>query len=191
MKKTLLSLLLIALAGTAGAQARIDIEPLARTCNGCHGVGGASVSGPMPSIGGLPRSYLKRVMKQWKYGERSAITMDRILKGFSDDQIDALADYFSRQPWVPAAQPASAAVLATGKQAANDICRDCHGITGSDRDNDAPMIHGQWAQYMELELIKYRSGEFKMPHRKMGKAAREIKGGQVAATAAYYGAQKK
>lgn len=189
MYKTILSLLLIALTGAA--QARGDIEPLARTCNGCHGVGGVSISGPMPSIGGLPRDYLRQIMKQWKYGERSAITMDRIVKGFSDDQIDDLAEYFSKQRWVPTPQPAPDAVLARGKSAASDNCRDCHGLTGNDPDVDVPRINGQWAKYMELELMKYRSGEFKMTHRKMKQAARDMKPDDVSATARYYGAQSK
>jgi len=189
MRKTILSLALIGLAGAA--HARGDIEPLARTCNGCHGVGGVSASGPMPSIGGLPREYLRRIMKQWKYGERSAVTMDRILKGFSDDQIDALAEYFSKQPWVPTPQAASAEVVAKGKSAVSDACRDCHGLTGNDPDVDAPRVDGQWAKYMELELMKYRSAEFKMTHRKMKKAARDMKADEVSATARYFGAQGK
>lgn len=189
MRKTILSLVLLGLAGAAAA--RPDIEPLARTCNGCHGVGGVSVGHSMPSIGGLPREYLRRIMKQWKYGERSALTMDRIVKGFSDDQLDALADYFSKQPWVPAPQPAADAVLAKGRTAVSDDCRDCHGLTGGDPDVDAPKLNGQWAKYMELELMKYRSGEFKMPHRKMRQAARNMKPDDVSATSRYFGAQGK
>ncbi len=189
MHKIILSLLLVGCASTAAA--RPDIEPLARTCNGCHGVGGVSVSGPMPSIGGLPKEYLKRIMKQWKYGERNAVTMDRIVKGFSDDQLDALAEYFSKQPWVPVPQPASEAVLAKGKAAVEENCRDCHGLTGNDPDVEVPKINGQWSKYMELELLKYRSGVFKMPHRKMKQAAHDMKPEEVSATSRYFGAQGK
>lgn len=189
MRHTILSLALALLS--APTLAALDIEPLARTCNGCHGVGGVSVAAPIPSIGGLPKAYLKRVMKQWKYGERTSITMDRIVKGFSDDQIDALAEYFARQPWVPTPQPAAEAVLAKGKAVAGDTCRDCHGLAGNDPDVDAPLLNGQWAQYLELELMKYRSNEFKMPHRKMKKAARDMKPDDVSAAARYYGVQGK
>lgn len=192
MKKTIPTLLFISLAALAGtAQAGANVDPLARTCNGCHGVGGVSVSGPMPSIGGLPREYLKRIMKEWKYGERTAITMDRIVKGFSDDQIDALADYFSRQHWVPSPQAAPPVLLAKGKTVAGDDCRDCHGLTGNDPDVGVPRINGQWAQYMDLELMKYRSDDFKMPRGKMKKAARHLKAGETEPVSRYYGAQGK
>lgn len=187
MQKTILFLLLAGLAGAATA--RPDIEPVARTCNGCHGIGGVSVAAPMPSIGGLPRDYLKRVMKQWKYDERSSITMGRIVKGLSDDQLDALADYFSKQPWVPAPQPASADAMTKGKAVAAADCRDCHGLAGDDPDVDAPRIDGQWAGYMELELLKYRHAEFKLPHRKMRQAARNMKADEVSAASRYFGAQ--
>lgn len=189
MRKTLLFLALLGLAGTAAA--RPDIEPIARTCNGCHGLGGVSVGYSMPSIGGLPKEYLKRIMKQWKYGERSALTMDRIVKGYSDDQLDALAEYFAQQPWVPSPQPAVESVMAKGGRVAQDDCRDCHGLSGGDPDVGVPRINGQWAKYMELELTKYRSGDFKMPHRKMKQAARNIKPDEVSASSRYYGAQSK
>jgi cytochrome c553 len=64
MTKNILALALLGLSATAAA--RDDIEVLARTCNGCHGVGGVSVGLSMPSIGGLPQQYLKNIMKQWK-----------------------------------------------------------------------------------------------------------------------------
>jgi len=187
MRKSILALAFASLAGTA--MARGDIEVLARTCNNCHGVGGISAGASMPSIGGLPREYLRNIMKQWKYDERSAITMNRIVKGFSDDEIDALAAYFARQPWVPVPQQASSDQLAKGKSAISEKCEDCHGAHGNDPDIDAPRLNGQWARYMELELEKYRSKEFRMPHRKMRKAVHEVKPAESAAAARYYGAQ--
>jgi sulfide dehydrogenase cytochrome subunit len=187
MRKSLLALAFASLTGTA--MARGDIEILARTCNSCHGVGGVSAGASMPSIGGLPNDYLRKIMKQWKYDERSAITMNRIVKGLSDDEIDALAAYFARQPWMPVPQQASAAQLEKGKTAVTGKCEDCHGMTGNDPDVDAPKLNGQWSKYMELELEKYRSGDFKMPHRKMRKAVHEVKPADSAAAVRHFGAQ--
>lgn len=191
MRKIIPTLALAGLLAMPGAAAAQSIEVLARTCNGCHGVAGASVGASMPSIGGLPRDYLKRVMRQWKSGERTGITMPRIVKGFSNDEIDALAEYFSRQPWVPAPQPAEAARLAQGKGAVYKVCTDCHGMTGGDPDVDAPPLDGQWAQYMDLELTKYLSPDFKMPHKKMRKATAEVLPADASAAATWFGAQKR
>ncbi|HTY04180.1 MAG TPA: c-type cytochrome [Rhodocyclaceae bacterium] len=191
MSKT--SLIALVTAGLVGGAAAHDnnIEVLARTCNGCHGVGGVSAGPSMPSIGGLPRDYLARIMKQWKYDERVGVTMNRIVKGFSDDELDALAGYFSRQPWVPAPQRAPADVMQKGRSAVSESCEDCHGISGNDPDVDAPRINGQWSRYMELELEKFRSADFKMPHRKMRRAANEMKPADVSAAARYFGAQSR
>lgn len=189
MRKSMLTLALIGIAGVAVA--RPNIEVLARTCNNCHGVGGVSVGVSMPSIGGLPREYLSNIMKQWKYGERDAITMSRIVKGFSDDEINALAAYFAKQRWVPSPQAAGGAVTTKGKAIVAGNCEDCHGMTGGDPDVDVPNLNGQWSKYMELELEKYRSKEFKMPHRKMSKAAHDMKAAEVPVAARYFGAQAK
>ena len=189
MRKGAMAVALFCVAGTA--MARIEIDVLARTCNNCHGVGGVSAGTSMPSIGGLPEYYLKTIMKQWKYDERGAATMNRIVKGFSDDEIDALAAYYAKKRWVPVPQKTSAAVLRKGKGVVNENCEDCHGMTGGDPDIDAPKINGQWAKYMELELEKYREDDFLMPHRKMKKTARKMKEGDVPAAAHYFGAQKK
>jgi len=189
MRKGALAAVLFWLSGSA--MAALDVEVLARTCNNCHGVAGVSVGHSMPSIGGLPLDYLKTVMKQWKYDERGAATMNRIVKGFSDDEIDALALHFSKKRWVPAPQSVNAKLYAKGKSAISENCEDCHGATGSDPDEDAPKINGQWAKYMQLELEKYRDDGFKMPHRKMKKTVRKMPAGDVPAAAHYFGAQSK
>jgi sulfide dehydrogenase cytochrome subunit len=168
-----------------------NIEVLARTCNNCHGLNGVSVGTTMPSIGGLPKVYLANILKEWKYDKRGAITMNRIVKGLSDDEIDALAAYFAKLPWVPVSQPTSAENLAIGKTVINENCEDCHGATGSDPDVGAPKLNGQWARYMGLELEKYRDPEFRMTHRKMRKAARGLEEAEVHPVAEYYGAQDR
>jgi cytochrome subunit of sulfide dehydrogenase len=166
-------------------------EDLARTCNGCHGLNGVSVGPSMPSIGGLSEAYLKNLLLQWKKGERYAATMDRHVKGYSDEELAALATYYSKLPWTPVVQKADAKVLAQGK-AATDRCETCHGDTGGKPDDaDTPMLNGQWAQYMELELLKYRTEAAKMPHKKMRNNAKKLDEADVAAVAHFYAAQPK
>jgi sulfide dehydrogenase cytochrome subunit len=189
MRKQMVAAALFWVAGSA--MAAVDIEVLARTCNNCHGVNGVSAGASMPSIGGLPRTYLENIMKQWKYDERGAATMNRIVKGFSDDEINALAAYFAKKRWTPVPQKVSAVLLNKGKSVISENCEDCHGLTGGDPDEDAPKISGQWAKYMELELEKYRDEGFKMPHKKMKKTARKMKDGDLPAAAHYFGAQNK
>ena len=166
-------------------------EDLARTCNACHGLNGVSVGPSMPSIGGLSEPYLKNLLLQWKKGERYAATMDRHVKGYSDEELAALASYYSKLPWTPVVQKADAKVLAQGK-AATDRCETCHGDTGGKPDDaDTPMLNGQWARYLELELLKYRTEAAKMPHKKMRNNAKKLDEADVAAVAHFYAAQPK
>jgi cytochrome c553 len=117
--------------------------------------------------------------------------MTRLIKGYTDEEIAALAAYFAKQPWTPQVQAAPADVLAKGKEA-SDRCETCHGATGGQPDDETtPKLNGQWAKYLELELMKYRDEGFQMTHKKMIKNARKMEEGDVAATAKFFGAQSK
>jgi cytochrome subunit of sulfide dehydrogenase len=69
---------------------------IALTCSGCHGTNGRSASG-MPNIAGLDQAYIVKQMNDFKSGARSATVMHQIAKGYNDEQIAALATYFSAQ----------------------------------------------------------------------------------------------
>jgi sulfide dehydrogenase cytochrome subunit len=175
----------------AGSVFAADIDGLARTCNNCHGVNGVSAGGAMPSIGGLSEAYLKQIMMQWKSGDRASATMTRLIKGYSDDQIAALAKYYSSKPWTPNVQPASAEVMKKGKDA-TDRCETCHGDTGGKPDDDlTPRLNGQSAKYMLLELMKYRDEGFKMAHQKMIKNARKMDEADLGNVVHFYANQSK
>jgi sulfide dehydrogenase cytochrome subunit len=180
----------LTLAAPASA-APINIEGLARTCNGCHGTGGVSVGQSMPSIAGLPEAYLNKMMLEWKRGERASASMTRLIKGYSDEEIAALSKYFAKLPWTPVVQKASAEVIAQARDATGR-CETCHGVTGGEPDDEqTPRLNGQWAKYMELEMLKYLDPAFKMTHSKMINNVRRMGGDAAAAAAQYYGSQKK
>jgi len=186
----LMALVTIGLAASS-AHAGMPTEDLASTCNACHGLNGVSVGPTMPSIGGLPEAYLKNVMQQWKSGERYSATMGRHFKGYSDAEISALATHFSKLPWVPVVQKADAKVIAQGKEA-SDRCETCHGATGSEPDDaETPKINGQWADYMHLEMLKYRTESLKMPHKKMRNNSKKLDAADVEAVAKFFAAQPK
>jgi sulfide dehydrogenase cytochrome subunit len=173
------------------AHAADPIEGLARTCNNCHG-NGSSVGGSMPSIGGLPEAYLKNILLQWKKGERYSATMGRLIKGYSDEQLAALAHYFSQQPWTPTAQKLDADLVKKGKGKAAALCAACHGATGNEpSDDETPKLNGQVAKYMEMELMKYRDESVTMPNKMMRKVAMKLKEEDLAAVAQYFASQAK
>lgn len=67
---------------------------LAAPCAGCHGAGGKS-KGAAPSIAGLSAEAITKAMTEFKSGARKATVMDRIAKGYDDEDVAKLAAYFS------------------------------------------------------------------------------------------------
>ncbi len=71
---------------------------LAATCANCHGTVGKSIKDPaVPGLAGRPSAYIVEQMNAFKTGTREATIMHQIAKGYSDDQIKQMADYFASQ----------------------------------------------------------------------------------------------
>jgi cytochrome c553 len=69
---------------------------LAATCASCHGTEGRTVDGSaIPSLVGMPKSYMIMQMKAFKDGTRPATVMHQISKGITDGQVESLANYFA------------------------------------------------------------------------------------------------
>ncbi len=184
---------ILAALAALGLSAQVTVagptEDLARSCNACHGLNGVSVGPSMPNIAGLPEKYLNNVMLQWKSGERYSATMGRHFTGYTDEELAKLATHFSKLPYVAVVQKADEKVMARGKEA-TERCETCHGATGGQPDDDeTPKINGQWAQYMEMELMKYRTDAVKMPHKKMRNNAKRLAEEDVPIAAQFYAAQ--
>jgi sulfide dehydrogenase cytochrome subunit len=67
---------------------------LASSCANCHGPDGAS-PGPIPPINKLDAATLAQRLRDYRSGAAEGTVMNRIAKGYSDAEIDALAQYFS------------------------------------------------------------------------------------------------
>lgn len=91
---------LIFLAGglflfTADNSLATDYRPamLANPCAGCHGPNSAS-SEPIPTLKGLPGSYIISAMQAFKTDKRKGTVMNRIAKGYTDEEITLMASHF-------------------------------------------------------------------------------------------------
>ncbi len=76
-----------------------DAAVLAGTCASCHGTEGRS-PGIVPTIAGRPEAVLRAQLRAFRSEQPipGVTVMDRIAKGYSDAEIDALARYFSQRP---------------------------------------------------------------------------------------------
>lgn len=80
----------------ANESVELHTRGLAATCASCHGTDGRTVEGSaIPSLVGMPKSYMVMQMKAFKEGTRPATVMHQINKGITDEQINRIADYFA------------------------------------------------------------------------------------------------
>ncbi len=74
-----------------------DVAVLATSCANCHGPGGQSTGG-IPQLRGLPEGYLLQRLQAFKTGNvPDATVMTRLAKGYDDEQLKALAQWFSKK----------------------------------------------------------------------------------------------
>jgi cytochrome c553 len=99
MKKLLMSALLVSVLGLSmGVHAQsLQVKQWASSCFACHGTDGYSEGG-MASLAGQKKSDLIEKMKDYQSGKRVASIMHQLSKGYSDEQIEAIAGYFAALP---------------------------------------------------------------------------------------------
>ena len=87
----------VGLASIAAA-AVVSAEPPAGavSCSGCHPAS-ARVTSPVPRLAGLDRAAIVRAMQDFRSGQRAGTVMDRISKGFTDAEIQAIAAWYAAQ----------------------------------------------------------------------------------------------
>ena len=92
--------LLAAAIGIASIAAAVvaSAEPPAgaASCTGCHPAS-SRVTSPVPRLSGLDRAAIVRAMQDFRTGQRTGTVMDRIAKGFTDEEIQAIAAWFATQ----------------------------------------------------------------------------------------------
>ncbi len=93
----------LALAGSAlaiSAQAQNvsanQVRSWAAGCANCHGTNGHAEPG-MAALAGIPADVIVKKMQDYKTGRQPATIMHQLSKGYSDDQIQAIASYFAAQ----------------------------------------------------------------------------------------------
>jgi len=73
-----------------------DTPPGAASCTGCHPAT-KSVATPVPRLNGRDAAQIVTAMTEFRTGKRATTVMDRIAKGFNDDETKAIAAWFAAQ----------------------------------------------------------------------------------------------
>jgi cytochrome subunit of sulfide dehydrogenase len=143
---------------------------LGNACAGCHGTNGASAGLTMPSLAGQTRESIVFSMKKFKSGERQSTIMGQLARGYSEAEIDALADFFSAQKAPFSDQVLDPDKVAKGASLQENNCSGCHIENGKAGKNNAISVAGQWLPYLQIQMNLYLTEQRKMP----GKMAQKV-----------------
>ena len=90
------AVLLFALTCPARAAGPADAPPGAMSCSGCHPAA-QRVDTTVPRLIGRNPADITTAMLAFKSGQVPSTVMDRIAKGFSEDEIKAIAAWYGAQ----------------------------------------------------------------------------------------------
>ena len=198
-KKALVALIgSVFMVGATQALADPTAKMMADTCAGCHGTDGKSMGPASPNLAGMSEAYFidsmtyfKALPKGAEHAEdaRPATIMNRIAKGYTDEQIEAMAGYFASLPVYKANVPHDAAKAKMGADIYDKGCAKCHDEGGALPDDDAGILAGQWLKWMEFSMDDFKSGHREMP-RKMKKQVDKLSDAELEAVLHYFASQK-
>jgi cytochrome c553 len=168
MKKLLAGLVLVfgvANVANAAGDATAGQDKVA-VCGGCHGADGNSVMANFPSLAGLGEKYLLKQMNDIKSGKRVVVEMTGLLDAMTEQDLADVAAYFDSKAMAAGVAPADSVekgqALYRGGSLAKSIpaCSACHAPNGAGNELAGfPALAGQHSAYVELQLVRFRTGE--------------------------------
>ena len=82
-------------APTVQAAAQPSGEMMGNTCAGCHGTQGRMVSEAFMPLAGMKQTAFIKAMTDFRSGARPATLMGHVARGYSDEQVKAMAEFFA------------------------------------------------------------------------------------------------
>ncbi|MGF1693347.1 c-type cytochrome [Photobacterium kagoshimensis] len=202
MKKLVLILSLLA---SCSAWAQGDAEAgkaKAATCAACHGADGNSIMAQYPKIAGQHPGYLEKQLKEFKLGitsggqqGRNDPVMSAMAMPLSEQDMSDLAAYYASLPISDSTTPESSIEIGQQLYRFGDAergiaaCTACHGPRGNGTSlSGFPKISGQNAEYVKLQLEKFRAGQRQNDMNTMMRAvAAKLSDGEITALSQYVG----
>ena len=157
---------------------------LANTCAGCHGTHGNSHGPSAPTIAGMEADYLLETMQAYKSGDRSGTIMGRIVKGYTDGELEQIANFYSKQSFQGWTQAAVGPKAKQGHMIHENFCEKCHEDGGTSVEDVA--LAGQWMPYISQQMKEYTSGKRPMT-KKMKKKFEKLNDADKENIVHYYG----
>jgi cytochrome c553 len=145
-------------------------EAVGARCARCHGMDGRGRGdGAFPRLAGQRPAYLLAALEAYARGQRHSGIMEPFAADLTPEETHDVAHYYARAParWRPRSDPADAAAIERGEAIALHgirsqrvpSCIDCHGPGGRRRNPHYPLLAGQYADYLVLQLELFKRGQ--------------------------------
>jgi cytochrome c553 len=135
-----------------------QVETRVATCFACHGERGQSATPEVPSLGGQHAFYLTVQMLMFRDRLRVVEIMNQQMQGFSNNDLQKVADLIAKLPPPPPAGGADPGRMEAGRTLAEqNRCNVCHNRDFSGERN-VPRLAGQREDYLVKALREYKTG---------------------------------
>ena len=84
--------------------------------------------------------------------------MTRIAKGYTEKEIELMADFFSKQAFIRRDQQYDQNLAMKGSKHHKRYCEKCHEDGGRSAEDDAGILAGQWMPYLTYSMDDFTSG---------------------------------
>lgn len=136
-----------------------------QVCGACHTSDGSRGSPANPILAGQHPEYLVKQLGEYKSGKRANAIMKGFASTLSDEDMRNVAAFYASK----SAKPGFAKNKATVKQGEKiyragladrlvPACSGCHTPTGAGMAAQYPRVGGQHSDYLEAQLLAFRSG---------------------------------
>ena len=88
----------MAAAAPAGALEQAQLGELLAQCSACHGSDGVAKDVEIPNLKGQHDRYIVEQLRNFRSGRRRSAEMHHESRHLTDEEIEALAQYFSQMP---------------------------------------------------------------------------------------------
>jgi cytochrome c553 len=135
-----------------------SIEQKTQICAGCHGADGKPIDKTIPTIWGQQAGYIYIQLRDFKRGDRKSDIMQPIASSLERDDMQAIAEYFSKKPWPDLGQSRAPKDVAERASKANASigCTGCH-LDRFQGDGTVPRLAGMGRDYLTKTIADFRS----------------------------------
>lgn len=139
-----------------GAWGQQPVPPQVPLCSACHGPQGNSQIALTPSLAGQPKLFIENQLVLIREGLRDIPQMKGLLDGVKDEEIVALANYFSAQaPAKVTAEPQPGPYQRGQQLSQKMLCGTCHLPDYSGR-QQIPRLAGQHEPFLLSAMKQFR-----------------------------------